>query len=420
MKKIFIVLLEMAIIFTFIGMNFTKCFASEGTISAPSSVNIGAAFTVTVVIPAEAVGYQGEIEVRFADGTTLSSGPLVNVTGITGDFTHPGNMTANFTAPATEGNATISVINLKITDRNSNTLNTNKTLTSAISVVKPVETTPAPAATPTPEPTTPTNTNNNTTPTSNEPSWNNTGDTVYALEKLNVRSGWGTSYSSVGKLNKGDSVTRIAVGSNGWDKINYNGGTAYVMSKYLTTINPNSASNTTNTTTDNSTVTDTNTTDNNSTQEPTWTETGDKVYATRGINVRKGWGTNFEVIGGLLKGQSVTRIAVGSNGWDKIKYNGDTAYVLSKLLTTEEVEPDEENKIDENTVSNNVVDNNIVNATTNTVIDDKDEYNKIVEEIGVLPAVGKNFADNIYFISILIISLIIGFVGLKIRENEEK
>ncbi|MEE0929988.1 MAG: SH3 domain-containing protein [Acutalibacteraceae bacterium] len=66
----------------------------------------------------------------------------------------------------------------------------------------------------------------------------------------------------------------------------------------------------------------------------TWKETNDTVYATTGVNVRKGPSTDFLIVGGLAKGTSTTRIAKGSNGWSKVKYGNGTYYVCSKYLTT--------------------------------------------------------------------------------------
>ena len=50
-----------------------------------------------------------------------------------------------------------------------------------------------------------------------------------------------------------------------------------------------------------------------------------------------------------------------------------------------------------------------------------DIYNTIVEEIGVLPQVGKSTGSYIYYISIILSMIMVAVVGLKIRskENEE-
>lgn len=484
MKKILIVLLNVLIIFTFIGLEFTESFASEGSISAPSSVTVGDNITVTVNIPADAVAYQGEIIVKYSDGSEQKSGVLANVTGITGDYAHPGNMT--YTASAkSEGTATITVANLNITDKNGNKVNANSTLTANVTVNKKQEATqPVQTTTPTTTPTTTTPTTTTPTTTSTDPTFTNVSETVTANETVNVRSSWSSTSSKLGQIEKGSSVLRTGIGSNGWDRVTYNGKIGYIMSKYLTKSNTTTTTTTTSTdptfTNVNETVTasekvnvrsswsatssklgqiekgktivrtgvgsngwdrvtydgkvgyvmskyltnptanqtTTNTTDTNTTPtEPTWRETGDTVYATTNMNVREGWDKTFKSIGGLMKGDKTTRIAVGSNGWDKIKFEGKTAYVLSRLLTTEVVEPDEPEE--ENTVDN-TTNTNRVDVTANMADEEKDVYNQLIEEVGVLPAVGRSYGDIVYTIAVLAVISMVGFVGLKIRNNEEE
>ena len=55
---------------------------------------------------------------------------------------------------------------------------------------------------------------------------------VTANSGLNVRSGPGTSYSILGALAYGSSITVSAV-ENGWATINYSGKTAYVSASYI-------------------------------------------------------------------------------------------------------------------------------------------------------------------------------------------
>ena len=55
--------------------------------------------------------------------------------------------------------------------------------------------------------------------------------TMWATQGLNVRSGAGTGYSTIGSISKGDKVT--GVDENGWLKFDYNGKTGYVSAKYL-------------------------------------------------------------------------------------------------------------------------------------------------------------------------------------------
>ena len=71
-----------------------------------------------------------------------------------------------------------------------------------------------------------------------------TGTTKYVntTSGLNVRSGAGTSYSKLGKLEYKEKVTVLST-SNGWSKINYNGKTGYVDSSYLQSTVPGSNGN---------------------------------------------------------------------------------------------------------------------------------------------------------------------------------
>lgn len=64
-----------------------------------------------------------------------------------------------------------------------------------------------------------------------------------------------------------------------------------------------------------------------------YTEVDEVVYATTGVNVRSGPGTNYTWLGTLEYGQSIRRTAIGSNGWSKVLYNGQTAYMTSEYIS---------------------------------------------------------------------------------------
>ena len=138
---------------------------------------------------------------------------------------------------------------------------------------------------------------------------------------LNVRTGPSTSYSSIGKLNKGTKVQVISE-SAGWSKINYNNKIAYVSSGYLKTV-----------------YLDKKTTN---TEDSTEQYKEIKVVNTNGLNVRKGPSTSYSSIGKLNKGSNVEVISE-SAGWSKINYNNTTAYVatmyLDKITSSEQVPP---------------------------------------------------------------------------------
>ena len=121
---------------------------------------------------------------------------------------------------------------------------------------------------------------------------------VITGNSVNVRSGPSTSYSSIGKLNKGDKVEYLG-DSGSWVKVKYNSKTGYVYGSYV--------------------------------GEDTSSITTKYVTATT-LNVRSGAGTSYQVIGTLSKGTKVEVISE-SNGWSKINYNGKTGYVSSQYLS---------------------------------------------------------------------------------------
>ena len=126
-------------------------------------------------------------------------------------------------------------------------------------------------------------------------------DTEYRVitgDSVNFRSGAGTNYSSIGKLNKGDKIEYLGE-SGSWVKARYSGKIGYVYGSYV----------------------------------GEYTSTNTKYVTATTLNVRSGAGTNYSIIGSLSKGTKVEVIST-TNGWSKIKYNGSTGYVSSQYLSS--------------------------------------------------------------------------------------
>ncbi len=121
-----------------------------------------------------------------------------------------------------------------------------------------------------------------------------------SINRLNMRSGAGTSYRVITTLNKG-TVVDVVSESNGWTKVKYDGRLGYVSSKYLEAIKPESSNKTT------------------------------KEVNIDSLNVRNGSNTSYGVVGKLKKGEKVSVLSE-SNGWSKISYNGKEAYTSSRYL----------------------------------------------------------------------------------------
>lgn len=118
---------------------------------------------------------------------------------------------------------------------------------------------------------------------------------------LNVRSGPSTSYSRVGSLSRGASVS--VTGQQGsWRKISYTGGSGWVHGAYLTS---GSVSSTTTT----------------------------KEVGASSLNVRSGPGTRYRKIGSLTAGSRVN-VSETTGSWSRVAYGNGSGWVHSSYLVT--------------------------------------------------------------------------------------
>ena len=132
-----------------------------------------------------------------------------------------------------EGQATIKT-NLDVSDASATAMGG---VTSATITIKGIEEPEPPPTDPEP-PATNNITNNTTNNLPVEPNFKKVNETVYAIKRVNIRESYSTSSKSLGKLEKGNSVTRTGIGDNGWDRVVYEGKTCYIFSSYLTTEKP--------------------------------------------------------------------------------------------------------------------------------------------------------------------------------------
>lgn len=237
MKKTSIKLLFITFIITFFQIFIfnINVYASIASISTSGSVNVGSNFTITLNIPANATAAEANILVKYANGSTKST-KIAYVEGMNGF----NSKSVSFNAEVA-GTATISATNIIISDADGNALENGGTASTSIQINSPApvepETPSQPDDSASPNtPTAPSTPNTNQTP--KEPNFKATNDTVYATKSMNVRSSWSKSSSKVGGLSEGQAVTRTGIGDNGWSRINYNGGTAYVSTALITTTKP--------------------------------------------------------------------------------------------------------------------------------------------------------------------------------------
>ena len=215
-KKLLKIFGMLILIFIFFNLKSNNVYASEANISA-NNCNVGESFTVNVNIPQDAISYQGTIKVTYSDGSTESSQILglgQNLNDLTADYYWPGNASKSFTAKVA-GNATVSVVGLILNNASSQKINSNSTLTTAITISDPSA-----------------NSNDNNSSSVESPVENNNSekpetpsapvnltfsegnDKMYTTKRVNIRQGYGTNSLIIQTLPEGTELTRTGV-SNG-------------------------------------------------------------------------------------------------------------------------------------------------------------------------------------------------------------
>lgn len=64
------------------------------------------------------------------------------------------------------------------------------------------------------------------------------------------------------------------------------------------------------------------------------------VYATAGVHIRASYSTASDTVGSLAKGASIRRTGVCDNGWSRVIYNNQDAFIYGDYLTTTAPAPD--------------------------------------------------------------------------------
>ena len=70
-------------------------------------------------------------------------------------------------------------------------------------------------------------------------------------------------------------------------------------------------------------------------EEKLYTAANDTVTAKELVNLRVTATTKSDVVATLANGETATRIGIGTNGWSKLSYKGQTVYAITSYLTTD-------------------------------------------------------------------------------------
>ena len=151
----------------------------------------------------------------------------------------------------------------------------------------------------------------------------NTIQKARTTDVVNIRSSDSETADKLGKAQKGDTFTVLENKVNGWSRIEYEGREAYIRSDYLEVVSEETVPEV----------------ENNDTQEQQQAENSNNTEETDGyvtvketVYIRSGQSETSDRVGVAYKGEKLELIMKLSDGWCKIKYDGETAYVKSDYV----------------------------------------------------------------------------------------
>ncbi|MDE7404299.1 MAG: SH3 domain-containing protein [Lachnospiraceae bacterium] len=148
---------------------------------------------------------------------------------------------------------------------------------------------------------------------------------VRATDVVNIRSSDSEEADKIDKAQIGQEFTLLEQRGNGWSKVAYNGGEAFIKSDYLEAV-PEEVSDTQ--------VAQTQQPE----EEPEEAVTSSNetsmgtVTVVESVKVRKSASTSAEALGTAYTGEVLELLMKQADGWCRVRYNGQTAYVKSDYV----------------------------------------------------------------------------------------
>lgn len=149
---------------------------------------------------------------------------------------------------------------------------------------------------------------------------------VKTTDVVNIRTSDSEKADKLGKAAVGDEFELLEEKGNGWSKVRYNDSEAYIKSEFLEPSETQAAE----------TQVASNEEQTEEEEEPEQTAantaTTGTVTVQETVKIRKGASTSSEQIDTVYAGAKLEVIMKQADGWTKIKYNGQTAYVKSDYV----------------------------------------------------------------------------------------
>ncbi|MCR5337749.1 MAG: SH3 domain-containing protein, partial [Lachnospiraceae bacterium] len=154
-----------------------------------------------------------------------------------------------------------------------------------------------------------------------------------ATDTVNVRSSDSENGDKIGKLQKGEKVTRYEAQENGWSRVSYNGTEAFVKSDFLQVDEaPAETQTAEGESTDGGESTEAAQTTTTTTTDTSSLAGKSTVNIKESVNVRKSASQDADKIGVAYQGENYKLLQAQADGWCKIEFNGQTGYVKSEFV----------------------------------------------------------------------------------------
>lgn len=159
---------------------------------------------------------------------------------------------------------------------------------------------------------------------------------VKATDVVNIRTSDSETADKLGKAAVGDEFTLLEERGNGWSKISYEGGEAFIKSEFLEpseTMQADAGDNT-----DNGNETGNDAQQENDEPEETQADNSSSTQVTgtvtvkENVRIRASASENSEKLGTAFIGEKLNVIMKQADGWTRIDYNGRSAYVKSDYV----------------------------------------------------------------------------------------
>jgi len=143
--------------------------------------------------------------------------------------------------------------------------------------------------------------------------------TVKTTDVVNIRKSDSETADKIDKAQVGQEFKLLEQKGNGWSKVEYDGGEAYIKSDYLEVVSEETV--------------EAGADSNNDAQTASSNDTvSGTVTVKENVKVRKSASTDSESLGTVYVGEKLDLIMKQADGWTKIKYKGETAFVKSDYV----------------------------------------------------------------------------------------